>query len=132
MHVENGKQSRKRKDAMHFCRHGVLIILSYVLQFCSLRYLYVELSALTSEGRHQRQSFDRSSRSSRSSIRLHAELVKTVLLRSINSVIAGAVNAMGKTGRHRLSCQDVCPALRMVDTNRTIYYCIYIVILYNI
>jgi len=127
LHVVNGKQSRKRKNAMHFCRHSVLIIiLSYLGRFCSFaaQRCYVpcksnsprwrlkaviSVKVLTGRLNHADH------------LRLHAKLVKAVLLR-IDSVIAGPIEAMGKTGRHRLSCRD---GSGFPIGRHKLYYCIY-------
>lgn len=88
--MENNLETRKHKNAMHFCRDRVLIIPQYVLHSadcsCSavLRIVYEEFTALTSEGRHQCQSFDGSPRSRRSSSFSCLMIAKSSFIRRCN------------------------------------------------
>jgi len=69
-----------------------------------LRIVNEEFASLTSEGRHQCQSFDGSPRSRRRHLRFHAKLLLKAV--SFDAVIAEPVDVMGKTGRRRSSCQE--------------------------
>jgi len=84
-----------------------------------LSFVYVEFAALTSEGRRICVKVLSGCLDHADHLRFHAKLLKTVLF---DALIAGPVDVMGKTGRHRSSCRV---GLSLPIGQHDLYYIVY-------